>query len=145
MNESFLLNFMRMALDTTGVERAFAVDTSLTVLGTVNMLLEEIEASYLKYAHIALEKNQAIITDSYTLSTDPANAPNTNHSIPQIRSVVFVPVENQGVICLDQSVKHGVLPREEVERLTRLAAYMVNRQQTHLDEANMAALYKQVK
>ncbi len=141
MNESFLLNFMRAALDITQVERAFAVDTELGVLGTININLEEIDSGYLKCARQALEENKTIISDSYTIATGSADAPNTNHSIPQIRSVVFIPIQSQGAICLDQSVRNGVISKEAVDKLTHLAAYMVEQQQTDLDEAHMAALY----
>lgn len=45
MSETFLLNLMRFAQEVTKAERAFVVDTSLTVLGTINFTPEHIELS----------------------------------------------------------------------------------------------------
>ncbi len=145
MSESFLLNFMRVALEVTRVERAFAVDPALTVLGTVNLAPEEVEAAYLKSARKALDTNEAIITDNYTMTVDPAKAPVTNQSFPQLRTVVFIPVVGYGVVCLDQSVRRGILPKEKVDKLMRLAAQLIQNQQTDVDEEAIFALYRKSK
>lgn len=145
MSESFLLNFMRVALEVTRVERAFAVDTALTVMGTVNLAPEEVEAAYLKSARKALDSNESIITDNYTMTVDPAKAPVTNQSFPQLRTVVFIPIAGHGVVCLDQSVRRGILPKEKVDKLMRVATQLLQKQQTDMDEEAIFALYRKAK
>lgn len=142
MSESFLLNFMRVALEVTRVERAFAVDPALTVLGTVNLAPEEVEAAYLKCARKALDTNECIITDNYTMTIDPTKAPVTNQSFPQLRTVVFIPIAGHGVVCLDQSVRRGILAKEKVDKLMRLATQLLEKQQTDLDEEAIFSLYR---
>lgn len=141
MSGIFLLNFMRVAAEITRVERAFAVDVSLNVLGTIHLGLEEIEPSYLKGARQALKDQQPIITDNYAMSLDPAKAPVTNQSFPQLRTVVFIPIRGYGVVCLDQSVRRGILPKEKVDKLMELANSLLESQQTELGEEGILALY----
>lgn len=144
MSETFLLNFMRVAAEVTRVERAFSVDTALGVLGSIQIGLEEIETPYLKCAREALESQKAIITDNYTMTLDPAKAPVTNQSFPQLRTVVFLPVSGHGVVCLDQSVRRGILPKEKVEKLMTLAEHLVQTQQFDLSEEEILELYRTI-
>ena len=87
----FLLNYMRVAFDVTKAERAFAVDTNLTVLGTIKIKQEEIEAPYFKCIRQAINEHKALITDNYTMTIDPSKAPITNQSFPKLRFVVILP------------------------------------------------------
>ncbi|MBZ0297669.1 MAG: hypothetical protein K8L99_34245 [Anaerolineae bacterium] len=143
MSETFLLNFMRVAVEVTRVERAFAVDISLNVLGTINLGLEEIETAYLKSARQSIDDQQSIITDNYAMTLDPAKAPVTNQSFPQLRTVVFIPVKDHGVVCLDQSVRRGILPKEKIDKLMELANSLLKAQQTELDEEGILAIYRE--
>jgi hypothetical protein len=144
MSESFLLNMMRVALEVTRVERAFAVDKALTVLGAVNMTPEAVEAAYLKCAKKALESNEVIITDNYSMTLAPETAPNTNQSFPKLRAVVFIPVAGHGIICLDQSMRQGILPKDEIDQLTRLVESILDDGQLDLSEDAIFKRYRQM-
>jgi hypothetical protein len=144
MSETFLLNLMRVAQEVTKAERAFAVDQRLTVLGTLNLAAEQIEAPYLKGIKKALEEGEPVITDNYTMLIDPTKAPKTNQSFPQLRAVVIVPVSGLGAICLDQKLAPGIMAKDKIDRLYRLAIQLVNDHQTEISEADLSNLYRQM-
>jgi hypothetical protein len=102
MSETFLLNLLRVANDVTKAERAFAVNQDLTVIGTLNITPEQIEASYLKRVQQSMTDGSPVITDNYSMSIDPSKAPVTNKSFPKLRFVLVLPVAGIGAICLDQ-------------------------------------------
>jgi hypothetical protein len=130
----FLLNYMRVAFDVTKAERAFAVDTNLNVLGTINISQTEIEAPYFKSIRKAINEHQVIITDNYTMTIDPAKAPVTNQSFPKLRFVLVLPVRGVGAICLDQSLRAGVTTKDKVDRLIHLVNRIVEDGETELNE-----------
>ncbi len=137
----FLLNYMRVAFDVTKAERAFAVDTELTVLGTIKISQEEIEPPYFKSIRQALNDDQAVITDNYTMTIDPAKAPITNQSFPKLRFVVILPVKGIGAVCLDQSLRAGVTTKDKVDRLTQFMEQIIEAEETELDEEAMLARF----
>jgi hypothetical protein len=144
MSETFLLNLMRVAQEVTKAERAFAVDTGLTVLGTINVAPEHIEAAYLKGIKKALGDGEPVITDNYTMSIDPTRAPKTNQSYPELRAVVIIPIVDLGAICLDQKLRGGIITKEKVDRLMRLAVDVIRHQQTEMSEAELNKRYKEL-
>lgn len=144
MSDTFLPNFMRVAYDIIKAERAFAVDSRLNVLATVNMQPEEVEVSYLKGIKKAVEEGQPVTTDSVTLTIDPAQAPKTNQSFPQLRVVIFIPVHPYGAVCLDWRMRREVVAKEKIDRLMTLGQQMAEAQQTNLSEDQMVKLYKQI-
>lgn len=141
MSHALLLNFMRVAHDVTKAERAFAVDTALTVVGTLEITPESIEAPYLKTIQNAINQNKYIITDNLTMSIDPSKAPITNQSFPKLRFVVVVPLAGYGAVCLDQSLRGGVTSKEKVERLERLAQQAIDNPQLAEDEDALMTAY----
>jgi hypothetical protein len=142
MSDTFLLNLMRVASDITKAERAFAVNLELSVLGTLNIAPEQIEAPYMKCVQQAINEGNPIITDNYSLSIDPSKAPVTNKSFPKLRFVLALPVKGHGAICLDQSLRGGVTTKEKVERLNNFVQSVLYNQQTNLDEEQLAELYE---
>jgi hypothetical protein len=142
MSDTFLLNLMRVASDITKAERAFAVNLELSVLGTLNIAPEQIEAPYMKCVQQAINEGNPIITDNYSLSIDPSKAPVTNKSFPKLRFVLALPVKGHGAICLDQSLRGGVTTKEKVERLNNFVQSVLDNQQTNLDEEQLAELYE---
>jgi hypothetical protein len=144
MSETFMLNLMRVAQEVTKAERAFAVDTGLAVVGTINIAPEHVETAYLKGIKKALGDGEPIITDNYTMSIDPTRAPKTNQSYPELRAVIIIPVVNYGAVCLDQKLRGGIITKEKVDRLMRLAVEVVQHQQTELSEAELSNRYKQL-
>jgi len=133
----FLLNYMRVAFDVTKAERAFAVDTNLTVLGSIKIKQEEIEASYFKCIQQAINEHKALITDNYTMTIDPSKAPITNQSFPKLRFVVILPVKGIGAVCLDQSLRAGVTTKEKVDRLTQFVDQIIEDGEMSLDEVTL--------
>lgn len=144
MSDLFLLSFMRVAHLVTKAERAFAVDTSLTVAGTVGITPEQIEAAYLKCIQDALNRGEPIITDNYTLTVEPAKAPVTNQSFPQLRAVFFIPLAGHGAICLDQRIQRGIIAKDKVDRLMELGRRAVAAEHTASSEDELLALYNQM-
>lgn len=144
MSETFLLNLMRVAQEVTKAERAFAVDTGLTVLGTINFTPEHIEPAYLKGIKKALGDGEPVITDNYTMSIDPTRAPKTNQSYPELRAVIIIPIVNYGAVCLDQKLRGGIITKEKVDRLMRLAVQIVQQDQIEISEAELNNRYKQL-
>ena len=142
MSDTFLLNLMRVASDITNAERAFAVNLELSVIGTLNIAPEQIEAPYMKCVQQAISEGNPIITDNYSLSIDPSKAPVTNKSFPKLRFVLALPVKEHGAICLDQSLRGGVTTKEKVERLKIFVQNLLDNQQTNLDEEQLAELYQ---
>jgi hypothetical protein len=142
MNETFLLNMMRMAYDLARAERAFAVDSNLAVLGTLNMRAEEIEAAYFRGVQKAIHEGKALITDNYTMALDPTKAPKTNQSFPKLRFVLILPISTYGAVCLDQSLKTGVTTKDQLDRLTGFIQQVIHNRQTDMDEEELMALYK---
>lgn len=141
MTESFLLNMLRVAYDLIKAERAFAVNTQLAVVGTVNITPEQIEAPYLKCVREAMHTGSAVLTDNYTITMDPAKAPVTNQSFPKLRFIVVLPVAQIGAICLDQSLRGGVTSKDKVDRLAHLIRHVLDSGQTDLDEDELLDLY----
>lgn len=142
MSDTFLLNLMRVASDATSAERAFAVNLELSVVGTLNIAPEQIEAPYMKCVQQAMREGNAIITDNYSISIDPSKAPVTNKSFPKLRFVLALPVQGHGAICLDQSLRGGVTTKDKVERLKTFVQQVLDNQQTHLDEDQLTELYE---
>lgn len=143
MSHSFLLNFMRVAHQVTKAERAFAVDSSLTVRGTVGIMPEQIEAVYLKCIKDALDRGEPIITDNYTMTIEPSKAPVTNQSFPQLRAVFIIPLAGYGAICLDQRLQRGIIAKDKVDRLMQLGRQAIADQLTETGEDELLSLYHQ--
>ena len=141
MSETLLLKFMRVAHDITKADRAFAVNLDMTPIGTLNISPEQIEAPYLKCIQQTLGKGKPIITDNYTMTLDPSEAPVTNQSFPKLRFVVIIPVTGYGAICLDQSLSGGVTSKDKVDRLGQLINQIVENNQLDLEEAEILNLY----
>ena len=141
MSNTLLLNFMRVAHDVTKAERAFAVDQNLTVIGTLNIAPEEIEAPYLTYVRQVMSSDKPIITDNYTMTIDPSKAPVTNQSFPKLRFVVMLPVPGYGAVCLDQTLRGGVTSKDKVDRLGKTVHHVLNQQDTDVNEDYLMSIY----
>jgi hypothetical protein len=141
MSETFLLNMMRMTYDLARAERAFAVDTQMTVLGTLNMRPEEIDPPYFRSVQKALNEGKPLITDNYTMALDPTMAPKTNQSFPKLRFVLILPIGSYGAICMDQSLKTGVTTKDQLDRLVDFIQQVIHNHQTDMDEEGLMELY----
>ncbi len=145
MSETFLSNLMRVAYEIIKADRAFIVDPRLTVLGTINIQQEHIDASYLKAMKQVIEEKKPLITDSVTLAIPPSQAPKTNQSFPQLRAVVFIPVDGHGAVGLDWRLRTAdLLTRQNLERLMNVIAQLVEKQRADVSEDQILKLYKQL-
>jgi hypothetical protein len=144
MSETFLANLMRVAYEITKAERAFAVDPQLNVVSTINVQPEQVDVTYLKTVKQVLENKQPVITDSVTLAIPPDKAPKTNQSFPQLRAVVFIPVNGHGVICVDWRMRTDLLTKQHVEKLMTLVDELVKNHNTGVSEDQIMKLYKQM-
>lgn len=142
MSESFLPNLMRVAQHVTKAERAFAVDESLSVVSLLNIKPESIEPAYLRCIKQAMADARPMITDNYTMMIDPARAPVTNQSFPRLRAVIIIPVAGYGAVCLDQTVRGGIIAKDKVDRLMQLGRTLLREGAVELDEAAMIARYE---
>jgi hypothetical protein len=128
MNDSFVKNFMYTAKKVTHTERCIAVDRNLEPIAMVNVDRAMLETT--AFGEFAMEclreardNNDVVITNN--VITDPSEAPTTNTNFANLRVVVVMPVGNYGIIYLDQHIRKGVIPKQMIERLKRLAEHII--------------------
>lgn len=148
MSETFLTNFLQAAQAITKAERGMAVDSNLEILATLNLSDAELDESSFsecaeKTLNQALDSNEAIITNN--LIVDPANAPDTNTNLANLRFVVAIPLSDIGAIYLDQRIKTGILISQEiVQNLMRLAKHIRERKLEASTPDEMVSMYQQI-
>jgi hypothetical protein len=143
MSELFLENFMYAAKDITSAETSIAVDVNLQLVvvdpAQDTADIEELAAQCLRDA---LESGQAIITNN--IVTDPADAPTTNTNFSDLKVVVALPVANYGAIYLDRSIRSGIIPKQTIDRLMRLANHVTQSGQEDKNRGELVALYEEI-
>ncbi len=140
---TLLTNFMRLAVQKSGAERALALDAELAIVASYQIdqvgLLDNhfvgIEA-----ARQALESSEVVITNN--VSKDAAAALTTNTTFRDLRFIVVIPVGELGAIYLDQSMRLGAIPRAAVLNLSGLAAVIASQHDTAISEDQIEALYE---
>jgi hypothetical protein len=145
MSAAFLVNLMRIALHTTGAERALAVDSQMGVVDTINLDQTDINSEkFTGFESIreALAKGAPIITNNAVM--DASRAPVTNTSFSNLRVVVVIPVEGLGAIYLDQPIRRGMIAKEIVNRLMVLGQQAVHDGQIAASESDLQALYGRI-
>lgn len=147
MNETFLENFMRVAKKITHAERCLVVNADLEILSMSNVDEAEIESAdfnelAMECLREALDTGEAVITNN--VITDPSEAPTTNTNFANLRVVVALPLAGHGAVYLDQHIRNGIIPRQMIERLMRLAAYVLDNQQENCSETELTKLYQQI-
>ena len=129
---TLLTNFMRLAVQKSGAERALALDSELAIVASYQIdqvgLLDNhfvgIEA-----ARQALESSEVVITNN--VSKDAAAALTTNTTFRDLRFIVVIPVGELGAI-----------PRAAVLNLSGLAAVIASQHDTAISEDQIEALYE---
>lgn len=145
MSATFLANLMRLAQSETGAERAMAADGDLSILATLNLEqadLMSVQFNGIEIIRQALDDGQPIITNNAVI--DPRHAPVTNTNFSNLRVVVVIPVEEYGAIYLDQHIRRGVIPKELVNRLWRLAGHVVDSGAMECSLEELQALYEKI-
>lgn len=123
MSDIFLTRFLNVALEVTQADRGTAVDRNMEVLAAVNILDHDPdEPNFGDFARSqlgrAIEDGQTIITNN--IITDPRLAPKTNTALANLRFVVVIPVKDFGAVYLDRLIRHGIIPRDIIDKLNQV-------------------------
>lgn len=120
MTTNFLSSFMRVAIQATSAERAMACDTKLAVIDSLNLDQQDtLSQEITEVVERALKSGQIVITNNVVKESD--QAPVTNVSFDSLRGIVVLPIPGHGAIYLDRLVKKGIIPREMIDKLAKLA------------------------
>lgn len=146
MNQEFLATFLRVAKEVTGAERGMAVNTELEIqpdaIGVDERLINN--ASFIDLAQDTLrdclQKDETIVTNN--MITDPSEAPITNTNFSDLRVVVAVPVRDVGALYLDQHIRRGVIDRDKLDRLMRVANAVVSDGNLGISDDDLRTLYQ---
>lgn len=138
MSNPILEHFLLAARNITGAERGLVVDTGLHILQTVNLepavvASTEFIESATRVLQDAMAQGEPIVTNN--VITDPAQAPTTNTNFANLRVIVAIPVEGLGAIYLEKHINKGVIDRETVQKLMRLADEARQDNQTHSEDS----------
>jgi hypothetical protein len=144
MSASFLSNFMRFTLETTGAERGLACDSDLAIVDQVN--IEQADILSERFTGIetmrrALQDGESIITNNAVM--DPSMAPVTNTNFSNLRVIVVIPLVGYGAVYVDQSIRKGIIAKEVVEKLTTLGNTILENGQAD-DDLELSSLYQQM-
>jgi len=145
MSETFLSNFMHVALDITGAERALAVDPDLTIVDMVNLEQADVLADNfigIDVIQRALQSGESIVTNNAV--SDASHAPNTNTNFSNLRLVVVIPVGGHGAVYLDQLMRKGVIPKDRVNRLMELGEQIAESGELEISADEMGERYQQM-
>ena len=128
MSNTFMNNFMEAARKITHAERCMVVDTDLKLLDTINIDRAMIESTAfgefaLNCLREAIASHDVVVTNN--VITDPSDAPTTNTNFANLRVVVAVPLEGYGAIYLDQHIRSGIIPKQMIERIMKLANHVL--------------------
>lgn len=147
MSASFLHNFMQAAQGITRAQRCLAMSSEMAVLTSVNIdekLLTDGEFLAIVQQTIqdALSQEAAIISNN--LITDPADAPQTNVHLTDLRMIVAIPLTGYGAVYLDQHVKQGVFERDMIDKISLLAQQVIAAGEINLSADELKTRYEQL-
>lgn len=147
MSSGFLTNFLRAAYSITNAERGMAFDADMNILDRINVddaLLQKEEFSDTLESAVAraMGEDVAVITNNLIRSAE--EAPNTNVHLHDLRMVVAIPIGDFGVAYLDQHIRNGVFEREVIDKLTALGRYVIENDQTDLDDEALIELFDEL-
>ncbi len=145
MSSAFLSNFMRLALQQTGAERALAADSDLAIIDMINLDQADImdDTFYgIETIRQALDLGEAIVTNNAV--TNVSNAPLTNTNFSNLRVVVVIPIADYGAVYLDQSIRNGVIPKETIDRLVAVSDYYADSDELEASEEELMEVYHQM-
>lgn len=143
MNTTFLASFMQIAIEQTKADRAMVCDTQLAIVGSVNLTQADILSEHLTdVIQRAFTSGQPVITNNAV--RDPSNAPHTKTNFDNLRGVVVIPVVGVGALYLDRPLKQGIIAKDTINRLMKLAEQAVKSGQTESTVSQLGALYQQL-
>jgi len=142
MNTSLLASLMQIAIQQTGADRAMVCDTHLAIVGSVNLDQAEILSEHLTdVVQRAITSGQPVITNNAV--RDAANAPLTKTNFDNLRGVVVIPVAGVGALYLDRPLKQGIIAKNTVNRLMKVAEQAAKDGQTETTADKLSELYQQ--
>src|SRR5690349_8581457 len=142
MNTSLLASLMQIATQLTGADRAMVCDTQLSIVGSVNLEQADILSEHLTdVVQKAITSGQPVITNNAV--RDPASAPLTKTNFDNLRGVVVIPVAGIGALYLDRPLKQGIIAKNTVNRLMKVAEQAAKDGQTETTADKLTELYQQ--
>ncbi len=143
MNTTLLASLMQIAIQQTGADRAMVCDTHLAIIGSVNLEQSDILSEHLTdVVQRAITAGQPVITNNAV--RDAANAPHTKTNFDNLRGVVVIPVVGIGALYLDRPLKQGIISKDTVNRLMKVAEQAAKAGQTETTVDSLGLLYKQL-
>ena len=141
-NTSLLASLMQIAIQQTGADRAMVCDTHLAVVGSVNLEQADILSERLnEVLQKAITTGQPVITNNAV--KDAANAPLTKTNFDNLRGIVVIPVVGVGALYLDRPLKQGIIAKNTVLRLMKVAEQAAKDGQTETTADKLGELYQQ--
>jgi len=141
-NTSLLASLMQIAIQQTGADRAMVCDTHLAVVGSLNLEQADILSERLTdVVQKAITTGQPVITNNAV--KDAANAPLTKTNFDNLRGVVVIPVVGVGALYLDRPLKQGIIAKNTVLRLMKVAEQAAKSDQTETTADKLGELYQQ--
>ena len=142
MNTSLLASLMQIAIQQTGADRAMVCDTHLAVVGSVNLEPAEILSERVTDAiQKAISSGQPVITNNAV--KDATTAPLTKTNFDNLRGVVVIPVVGVGALYLDRPLKQGIIAKNTVNRLMKVAEQAAQDGHTETTADQLGDLYQQ--
>ena len=141
-NTSLLASFMQIAIQQTGADRAMVCDTQLSIVGSVNLEQADILSERLTdVVQKAITSGQPVITNNAV--RDAADAPHTKTNFDNLRGVVVIPVVGIGALYLDRPLKQGIIAKNTVNRLMKVAEQAAKSDQAETTADKLGELYQQ--
>ena len=127
MDEVYLEQFMNVAKDVTQAERGLAVDSDINIIKANNIDPSTIDSEEFKAFAIpnlqqAISRGEAIIANN--VIADLSEAPTTNTNFANLRIAVALPITGHGAIYLDRRVRDGVITKQTIDKLMKLAQHV---------------------
>ena len=143
MNTSLLANLMQIAIQQTGADRAMVCDTQLAVIGSVNLEQADILSERLtEVVQKAIATGQPVITNNAV--KDVASAPVTKTNFDNLRGIVVIPVVGVGALYLDKPLKKGIIAKDKVNLLMKVAEHAAKSGQVETTAERLGELYQQL-
>ncbi|MBI1279750.1 MAG: hypothetical protein GC179_16600 [Anaerolineaceae bacterium] len=142
MNTSLLASLMQIAIQQTGADRAMVCDTHLAIVDSVNLEQADMLSEHLTdIIQKAIASGQPLITNNAV--RDAANAPLTKTNFDNLRGVVVIPVAGVGALYLDRPLKQGIIAKNTVNRLMKVAEQAAKDNSSETTAAKLGELYQQ--
>lgn len=147
MDEVYLEQFMNVAKDVTQAERGLVVDSDINIIKTNNIDpstidSEEFKAFAMPNLQQAISRGEAIIANN--VIADLSEAPTTNTNFANLRIAVALPIVGHGAIYLDRRVRDGVITKQTIDKLMKLAQHIKDQEFKVQTQDDLYRLYQDI-